>query len=201
MTSSLMILAATYCFALAGFHLMFWRLFSWPASLAASGTINVGVTQTLNLMLTLGVTIYGAALLWGAFHLTAPAGRCRPQAPCSWPSARSYNRSSSPCAMRRRRRSPRSLSRARPFMRRPRGQSRFDRAGPKSLFPYWEQTILSYAGHRSKRACCFLGHASRGTGCARTLVSTDQGCALDIDGRCSGGGAESKGAQPRARQV
>ena len=27
------------------------------------------MTQTLNLMLTLGVTIYGAALLWGAFHL------------------------------------------------------------------------------------------------------------------------------------
>ena len=35
MTSSLMILAAAYCFALAVFHLMFWRLFSWPASLAA----------------------------------------------------------------------------------------------------------------------------------------------------------------------
>jgi hypothetical protein len=69
MTSSLMIAAAVYCFALAGFHLLFWRLFHWPASLAASGSINVGVTQTLNLMLTLGVTIYGAALLWGAFHL------------------------------------------------------------------------------------------------------------------------------------
>jgi hypothetical protein len=69
MTSSLMIAAATYCFALAIFHLMFWRLFHWPASLAGSGSINVGVTQTLNLMLTLGVTMYGAALLWGAFHL------------------------------------------------------------------------------------------------------------------------------------
>jgi hypothetical protein len=69
MTSSLMIAAAAYCFALAIFHLMFWRLFHWPASLAASGTINVGVTQTLNLMLTLGVKMYGAALLWGASHL------------------------------------------------------------------------------------------------------------------------------------
>jgi hypothetical protein len=69
MTSSMMILAAAYCFALALFHLMFWRLFRWPATLAASGSLNVGVTQTLNLMLTLGVVIYGAALLWGAFHL------------------------------------------------------------------------------------------------------------------------------------
>ena len=73
MTSSLMISAAAYCFALAVFHLMFWRLFQWPASLAASGSINVGVTQTLNLMLTLGVTMYGAALLWGAFHLDRTA--------------------------------------------------------------------------------------------------------------------------------
>jgi hypothetical protein len=69
MTSSLMIAAATYCFALAVFHLMFWRLFHWPASLTGSGNLNVSVTQTLNIMLTLGVTIYGAALLWGAFHL------------------------------------------------------------------------------------------------------------------------------------
>ena len=54
MISTLMIAAAAYCFALAGFHVMFWRLFHWPSSLTASGTINVGVTQTLNLMLTLG---------------------------------------------------------------------------------------------------------------------------------------------------
>jgi len=69
MTSSMMILSAAYCFALALFHLMFWRLFQWPASLAASGSINVSVTQTLNLMLTFAVTVYGVALLWGAFHL------------------------------------------------------------------------------------------------------------------------------------
>ena len=73
MTSSLMILAAVYCFALALFHLMFWRLFRWPASLAASGSINAGVTQTLNLMLTFAVTVYGLALLWGAFHLDRTA--------------------------------------------------------------------------------------------------------------------------------
>jgi hypothetical protein len=68
MTSSLLIAAAIYCFALAIFHLMFWRLFVWPASLSGSGSLNVGVTQTLNIMLTVGVTMYGAALLYSALH-------------------------------------------------------------------------------------------------------------------------------------
>jgi hypothetical protein len=68
MTSSLLLTAAIYCFGLAAFHLAFWRLLGWPASLAGSGSLNVGVTQTLNLMLTLGVVMYGAALSWGALH-------------------------------------------------------------------------------------------------------------------------------------
>ena len=68
MTSSLLLAAAAYCFALAAFHMMFWRLFGWPTSLAGSGTLNVSVTQTLNVMLTLGVVMYGAALCWGALH-------------------------------------------------------------------------------------------------------------------------------------
>lgn len=66
MASSLLLASAIYCFALAIFHLLFWRLFRWPASLAASGPVNAGVTQTLNLMLTLGVGLYGTALCWGA---------------------------------------------------------------------------------------------------------------------------------------
>ena len=69
MTSSLLLAAAAYCFALAAFHMMFWRLFGWPTSLAGSGTLNVSVTQTLNVMLTLGVVMYGAALCWGALFL------------------------------------------------------------------------------------------------------------------------------------
>jgi hypothetical protein len=68
MTSSLLIASALYSLALAVFHLMFWRLFRWPASLVGSGSLNVSVTQTLNIMLTLGVTMYGAALFWGALH-------------------------------------------------------------------------------------------------------------------------------------
>lgn len=68
MTSSLMLAAAIYCLALALFHLTFWRLLGWPASLAGSGSLNVSVTQTLNIMLTFGVMTYAAALFWGALH-------------------------------------------------------------------------------------------------------------------------------------
>lgn len=59
-------MSAVSCFALAGFHLTFWRLFHWPTSLAGSGRLNAGVTQTLKIMLTLGVAIYGTALLFSA---------------------------------------------------------------------------------------------------------------------------------------
>jgi uncharacterized membrane protein len=68
MISSLLLASAIYCFALAVFHLMFWRLIGWPASLAGSGGLNAGVTQTLNIMLTLGVVMYGAAICWVALH-------------------------------------------------------------------------------------------------------------------------------------
>jgi hypothetical protein len=68
MTPSLLLAAAVYCFALALFHLSFWRLFGWPSSLAASGNLNASVTQTLNIMLTFGVVMYGVALAWSALQ-------------------------------------------------------------------------------------------------------------------------------------
>ncbi len=34
------------------FHLLFWWLFNWPASLANAGGVNAGITQVLNLCLT-----------------------------------------------------------------------------------------------------------------------------------------------------
>jgi hypothetical protein len=68
MITSLLIAASIYCLALGIFHLMFWRLFNWPASLSGSGSLNISVTQTLNIMLTLGVAMYGSALLYGALH-------------------------------------------------------------------------------------------------------------------------------------
>ena len=76
--------AGVFNLALAAFHLLFWRLFSWPGTLAASGTVNRGVTQILNLALTylfglaaiicflFPADIVGTAL--GRFWLLAMAG-------------------------------------------------------------------------------------------------------------------------------
>ncbi len=48
------------------FHLLFWRLFNWPASLAGSGRINVGITQVLNLCLTFVFFAIAAGLAMSA---------------------------------------------------------------------------------------------------------------------------------------
>jgi len=34
------------------FHVLFWWLFNWPASLVNAGVVNAGITQVLNLCLT-----------------------------------------------------------------------------------------------------------------------------------------------------
>ncbi len=48
----------------AVFHLMFWRLFSWPEGLGASAKVNSAITQTLNWMLIYVFTVYGTLLIW-----------------------------------------------------------------------------------------------------------------------------------------
>lgn len=58
------VLASIFDIGFGLFHLMFWRLFGWPSTLASSGTINTPVTQTLNVMLTYCFFAYGAALFW-----------------------------------------------------------------------------------------------------------------------------------------
>ena len=50
--------------AFAVFHILFWRLFFWTNTLAASGRINAAITQTLNLVLIYVFVAYGAALIW-----------------------------------------------------------------------------------------------------------------------------------------
>lgn len=59
-------LAALIDLGFAAFHLAFWKLFGWPASLAASGALNAAVTQTLNVMLTFVFLAYGGIVLWCA---------------------------------------------------------------------------------------------------------------------------------------
>ena len=51
-TSSWILTAGVFNLVLAVFHLFFWRLFKWPQSLVASGVLNRGVTQILNLAIT-----------------------------------------------------------------------------------------------------------------------------------------------------
>ena len=41
------ILASLFDIGFGLFHLAFWRLFGWPATLVGSGKINAAVTQTL----------------------------------------------------------------------------------------------------------------------------------------------------------
>jgi hypothetical protein len=55
--------AAAYDAAFGVFHLLFWRLFRWPGSLSASGTLNAAITQTLNAVLSYVFFVFAAAAL------------------------------------------------------------------------------------------------------------------------------------------
>lgn len=54
---------AIYDFGFALFHIMFWRLFRWPAALAPSGSVNAAITQTLNLMLAFVFATYATGIV------------------------------------------------------------------------------------------------------------------------------------------
>jgi hypothetical protein len=84
-TPSVWIFAAgVFDLALALFHLLFWRLFGWPRSLEASGSVNRGITQILNLAITYLFVLAAllcflfphelAATAMGRFWLFAMAG-------------------------------------------------------------------------------------------------------------------------------
>lgn len=51
-----------YDLGFALFHLTFWRWLKWPQSLKGSGRLNQSVTQTLNVMLSYVLFVYGASL-------------------------------------------------------------------------------------------------------------------------------------------
>ena len=63
MRSALILSAGLFDLAIAVFHLLFWRMFRWPESLAGSGRLNTAITQTLNIMLTYVFVVYGVTLL------------------------------------------------------------------------------------------------------------------------------------------
>ena len=64
MKTAFVIAAGLFDVAIVVFHVLFWRLFRWPESLAGSGRLNSAITQTLNVMLTYVFAVYAAALLW-----------------------------------------------------------------------------------------------------------------------------------------
>jgi hypothetical protein len=79
--STLVVIAGVFNLAFAAFHITFWRLFQWPASLGSIGHANRGILYVLNMALTaffilVGVLLLaysgdvastglGSALLWG----------------------------------------------------------------------------------------------------------------------------------------
>ncbi len=57
--ASWVLAAAIFNAALALFHVLFWRVFRWPESLARSGSVNSAITQVMNLALVFLFTLSG----------------------------------------------------------------------------------------------------------------------------------------------
>lgn len=55
-------LSVIYDLGFALFHLTFWRWLRWPQSLKNSGGLNQSITQTLNVMLSYVLFVYGMSL-------------------------------------------------------------------------------------------------------------------------------------------
>lgn len=72
MNQTLIFLAGCADIGFAIFHVFFWKLFGWPAGLKASGSVNSGITQTLNIMLTLVFLLYGGKLIAFGWAGTQP---------------------------------------------------------------------------------------------------------------------------------
>jgi hypothetical protein len=58
------------------FHLLFWKLFKWPASLAALDRRQAAVMQVLNIHLTIALAAFAfVSLVYSDALLTTPIGR------------------------------------------------------------------------------------------------------------------------------
>jgi hypothetical protein len=65
-------LAGVFDLGFAVFHMSFWVLFQWPASLGPSGAMNAAITQTLNVVLSYCFVIYGGWLIWAGIVALPP---------------------------------------------------------------------------------------------------------------------------------
>jgi hypothetical protein len=61
--SSLVVIAGIFNLAFAVFHMTFWRLFQWPASLGSMGHTNRGILYALNMAVTAFFILAGILLL------------------------------------------------------------------------------------------------------------------------------------------
>lgn len=65
-------LSVIYDLGFALFHLTFWRWLKWPQSLRNSGRLNQSITQTLNVMLSYVLVVYGVSLGLVAAQIQGP---------------------------------------------------------------------------------------------------------------------------------
>jgi hypothetical protein len=72
----MIILAALFNAGFAIFHMFFWRLFGWPASLEPAGKINAGIIQVLNLCIIFVFLAIGG--VQAVISLTADADSIAP---------------------------------------------------------------------------------------------------------------------------
>lgn len=73
-TEILILAAAIFNFAFAGFHLMFWRLFGWKRDLPRLRPVNQAIVPVLNLALTFLFALAGAIMIIEAPIPTLLAG-------------------------------------------------------------------------------------------------------------------------------
>jgi hypothetical protein len=59
------------------FHLLFWELFKWPASLSGLDKRQAAIMQVLNIHLTIALALFAlVSLVFPRELLTVPLGRC-----------------------------------------------------------------------------------------------------------------------------
>ena len=63
--------AAIFNATLALFHVLFWRVFGWPQTLARSGSVNSSIAQVMNLALIFLFTVSGLICLFFPDDLAA----------------------------------------------------------------------------------------------------------------------------------
>ena len=95
---TLVMICGVYNTGFAVFHILFWRVFGWPATIRSTGHVNSAITQTLNLMLIYCFSFYGGWLIWVGANGIRPIPCCWPPEEVSGSSKQRFNRCCFGCA-------------------------------------------------------------------------------------------------------